>query len=188
MLNTQSLEGVCVRHSDDCTPVCVPLGSDDPTVRRVCTKGCNRMLKAFKNKNAKTESEMYEVVTCQANKQVICEPENKQGQVKCRMDSSFKTMVVCPFTPSIWNLGSTCIQNQFEKEQCAGETSHEGCNKNPKCACKPEDLAAAAAAAQSALAACPDAGNEDVYKQIQSKCRSAVHYDKDRCSRLGMSF
>ena len=70
VLNNQNLEGVCTRFSDDCTPVCIPLGSDDPKVRRVCSKGCNRLLKVLKNKNAETEKDMYEMVTCQAEKQV----------------------------------------------------------------------------------------------------------------------
>ena len=65
VLNTENLEGVCVRHSDDCTPVCVPMGYDGADKRRICTKSCNRFLKALKNPNAKTESEMFDIVVCQ---------------------------------------------------------------------------------------------------------------------------
>ena len=39
VVNTESLEGVCVRHTDDCTPVCVPRGEGEPWRRRVCSKG-----------------------------------------------------------------------------------------------------------------------------------------------------
>merc|ERR1711968_281253 len=45
VINSESLEGVCVRHSDDCTPLCVPYGEDHPSKRRVCTSGCNRVFK-----------------------------------------------------------------------------------------------------------------------------------------------
>ena len=39
VVNSESLEGVCVRHSDDCTPVCVPKGDSEPWRQRVCSKG-----------------------------------------------------------------------------------------------------------------------------------------------------
>ena len=39
VVNSESLEGVCVRHSDDCTPVCVPKGDGEPWRQRVCSKG-----------------------------------------------------------------------------------------------------------------------------------------------------
>ena len=77
VLNTDNEEGVCVRHSDDCTPVCVPLGYDGFDKRRVCTKGCNRLLKALKNPNAKTEAEMFNIAVCQAEKKVSCQPATK---------------------------------------------------------------------------------------------------------------
>merc|ERR1711988_1504308 len=48
VINTESLEGVCVRHSDDCTPMCVPRGEDFPDKRRVCCKGCNILMKVAK--------------------------------------------------------------------------------------------------------------------------------------------
>jgi len=181
VLNTENLEGVCVRHSDDCTPVCVPHGSDDPTLRRVCTKGCNRILKALKNKNAKTESQMYDIVTCQADKQVICEPaggastggngrqedlgewdqteSGRRGGAMapnpCRASSSFKAGAVCPFSTDLWNLGPTCIVNHVEGE------------KHPQC---------------------PDQVSEKVIATIKKSCRAATEEEDRKCSRLGMSF
>jgi len=74
VLNTRNLEGVCVRHDDDCTPICVPQGIDNPKIRRVCTKGCNQLLKVIVDPKASSESNMYEMVTCQADKRVLCEP------------------------------------------------------------------------------------------------------------------
>jgi len=125
VLNSKNLEGVCVRHSDDCTPVCVPFGSDDPKERRICTKGCNRLLKSLKSKEATREREMYDIVTCQADKQVICDPAG-ESESSCRMESSYKAQAVCSFSPEIWNLGATCITNHVEGEkypQCPDGTS-----------------------------------------------------------------
>ena len=92
-LLAESLEGICVRHNDDCTPVCMPRG-DEPQKRRVCSKvaemelfclcscashlvcmqGCNQMLKVAKSANSKdaaerkavlNESQLYDIIICQ---------------------------------------------------------------------------------------------------------------------------
>jgi len=41
VLNAESLFGVCVRHTDDCTPLCMPRGVDPKKkgVTRFCSKG-----------------------------------------------------------------------------------------------------------------------------------------------------
>lgn len=115
VLNTKSLEGVCVRHNDDCTPVCVPPGSEHKTNERsVCSKGCNRMLKILKKENATTEEEMYDMIVCQADKRVICDPQN--GQMSCRATSSFKAQARCTFKNSIWSLGPTCVAHHVTQE------------------------------------------------------------------------
>jgi len=166
VLNSKNLEGVCVRHSDDCTPVCIPLGnSDDPKVRRVCTKGCNRLLKSLNNIEAKVESEMYNIVTCQADKQVICDPlpglsvglsvEDPKYRSSCKVYATFQAKAVCPFSPELWNLGATCITNHVE-----GETYPQ----------------------------CPDGVSKEIVDSIKSKCREASEEDDEKCSRLGMSY
>jgi hypothetical protein len=38
VMNTESMEGVCVRHNDDCTSVCMPRGNEHPHKPRVCSK------------------------------------------------------------------------------------------------------------------------------------------------------
>jgi len=160
VLNTKNLEGVCVRHNDDCTPVCVPMGSDDPGVRRVCTKGCNRLLKVMKahNTEAQTEEEMFDIVACQADKRVICEPTANATagfQNPCRMSASFKARALCPFSPSLWNLGSTCI------------TNHVRGDKYPQC---------------------PKGTKAELIEEVKEKCHVAKKEDNARCSRLAASY
>jgi len=105
--------------------VCVPFGSDNPKERRICTKGCNRLIKSLKNKEAMEEREMYDILTCQADKQVICNPSGESGS-SCEMESSFKAQAICPFSSHLWNLGATCITHHVEGEkypQCPSGTS-----------------------------------------------------------------
>jgi len=125
------------------------LGSDDPKVRRVCTKGCNRLLKSLKNKDATVESEMYDIVTCQADKQVICDPGGGGGESgsSCEMSSTFKAQAVCSFSPELWNLGATCITNHVEDE------------KYPQC---PDGVSEKIVA--SIKSKCREASEEDVQK------------------------
>jgi len=124
VLNTENLEGVCVRYNDDCTPACVPRGSDDPTVKRVCTKGCNMLVKVLKNKKAKTESEMFDLVVCQADKQVICSYDKQVSKSSCETKATFVAQAVCTFSPELRNLGGTCIKNHVHGDkhpQCADD-------------------------------------------------------------------
>jgi hypothetical protein len=48
-------------------------------VKRVCTKGCNQLLKVLKNKAAQTEGEIFDLVVCQADKEVVCDPSGIHG-------------------------------------------------------------------------------------------------------------
>jgi len=154
----------------------VALGSDDPKVRRVCTKGCNRLLKNLKNKDATVESKMYDIVTCQAEKRVICEPikasqeelsnnntnntNNTTSTISskgnsCKSTSTLEAQALCPFSPELWNLGATCISNNVHKD------SH------PQC---------------------PYAADAKVIASIKTKCRKAEPSDEHKCSRLAMSY
>ena len=56
VVNSESLAGVCVRHNDDCNALCVPTKEDDTRHKRVCTKGCNRIVKARKENVAEDET------------------------------------------------------------------------------------------------------------------------------------
>ena len=69
------LQGVCLRHTDDCTPMCVPTGDEHPEKRRVCSKGCNQLVKVSKPKRElqqrkarqAKDSDMFNLVVCQAS-------------------------------------------------------------------------------------------------------------------------
>lgn len=58
------MAGVCVRHSDDCTPLCIE--SSGQTKRTVCSKGCNAITRW--DSVGKTTMNV-----CQADKQVFCD-------------------------------------------------------------------------------------------------------------------
>jgi len=166
--------GVCVRHTDDCTPVCVPVGSDDPNVKKVCTKGCNRLLKVLKDKNAKTEDGMYNMIVCTADKQVSCEPVGQgatggqrlgdsrtvQAGAKnsCQTKATFKAKALCTFSSGDWNLGATCISNIIEGI------------KHPQCNGKDQKTVATIA------------------ENLKKSCRKTELKDDVYCSRLGISF
>lgn len=55
------------------TPVCMPRGDNEPAKRRVCSKGCNQLLKVDKDFQGSVpptttdESLLYDMVVCQGN-------------------------------------------------------------------------------------------------------------------------
>lgn len=123
VVNTESLEGVCVRHTDDCTPACVPKGDDEPWRQRVCSKGCHQLIKASKPINSThkarvatgagtdddIEAKTSNIVVCQAEKQVVCpgipDGQTQASSVECRAWKEVKPVAVCNFSVGIWNLG-----------------------------------------------------------------------------------
>lgn len=132
--NTESLEGVCVRHNNDCTAVCVP-SKPDPTKRRVCSKGCNRMLKVLKpkpKKGASTDAELFDIVVCQVDHRIVCqawgsgrgksgsgrggrrllEAETRRKKSPCKTTKWVKPVARCVnFDAAVWNSGATCLVN-----------------------------------------------------------------------------
>jgi len=117
--NTESMEGVCVRHNDDCTAVCVPQ-KPDPTKKRVCSKGCNRMLKVAKAKpkpSASTDAALFDIVVCQVDHHIVCDAWSKHGSKKerkspCRTTKWVKPVARCvDFDAGVWNAGPTCMAN-----------------------------------------------------------------------------
>jgi len=130
VLNTENLEGVCVRHNDDCSTVCVPRGDDDPGKRRVCSKGCNQLLKIAKHNSSggAQEVDLFNMVVCQADKKIICDPSSKNTSYACSGGGTFKAVAVCNFLPSLWNLGPTCLANIVHHDKypnCAATASPE---------------------------------------------------------------
>ena len=93
---------------------------------------------------------MFDLVVCQADKQVVCDPSEAGGSGKqksantcrvkatsaaqamreqcgqqknaCRVKATFLAQAVCTFSPELWNLGGTCIKN------------HVHGDKHPQCA------------------------------------------------------
>jgi hypothetical protein len=193
ILNTENLEGVCVRHNDDCTPVCVPQGSDDPTVKRVCTKGCNRLLKVLKNNTARTESDMFDLVVCQADKQVACDPSEAGGSIKqksanaCRVKATFVAQTVCTFSPELWNLGGTCIKNHVHGDkhpQCADDA-----DKKLICSLRKELGYAVEAACESLLGrTSAQMSSTKAPTKAKLNCRKAADADAKFCTRLSVVY
>jgi len=118
--NTESMEGVCVRHNNDCTAVCVPQ-KPDPTKKRVCSKGCNRMLKVSKAKpkpGASTDAGLFDIVVCQVDHRIVCDPWSTHGskmkkkESPCRTTKWVKPVARCvDFDAGVWNAGPTCMAN-----------------------------------------------------------------------------
>jgi hypothetical protein len=127
VINTDNMEGVCVRHTDDCSTVCMPRGNVHPEKRRVCSKGCNKKLKVPKSavaSGAATDAELFDIVVCQVEWRIVCE------KGACKTTKGVEPIARCSFTSAVWNSGATCIANHVQKD------------KHPKC---PEKLAAKAA-------------------------------------------
>merc|ERR1712072_1178679 len=104
VMNTESLEGVCVRHTDDCTPLCVPQGVAKPGQRRICSKGCNQLIK-LPNPGAPSksthESKLYSIVVCQLDKRGLRAAERCRSFGLCR---------------GRWPLGWECHQLQLRRD------------------------------------------------------------------------
>jgi len=123
--NTESMEGVCVRHNDDCAAVCVPR-KVDPKKKRVCSKGCNRMLKVSKlkpKKGAATDADLFDIVVCQVDHRIVCEPWKRSTRENNQRSSCKTLKVVVPvarcldFDAAVWNAGATCIANHAHKDK-----------------------------------------------------------------------
>lgn len=117
--------------NDDCTPMCMPR-QNEPKKNRVCTKGCNQLVKVPKempagdSKDAADESKLYNMVVCQAEKRVSCSPP-EDGSVElvgaCTTKKWVETIVRCDFTLEVWNAGATCIEdtlNNATEPACVG--------------------------------------------------------------------
>lgn len=68
IIDPDKMQGVCVRHTNDCTPLC---STSKQTGKQVCSKGCNNLVKDMNTK----------LSICQANKLVVCmKPEEALGE------------------------------------------------------------------------------------------------------------
>ena len=141
--NTESMEGVCVRHNDDCTAVCAPV-KPDPTKTTVCSKGCNRMLKVAKTKpkpGASSDKELFDIVVCQVDHRIVCRPWKRHGGKKkaspCSTKKWVKPVARCVgFDAAVWNAGPTCIANHAHRDkhpQCSGKLRASALKEVKRC-------------------------------------------------------
>ena len=205
VVNAENLEGVCVRHSDDCTPVCVPNEDGVGNQRRVCTKGCNRMLKV-RDTSANGNS-AFKIVVCQADKRVVCEPGSNNAQV-CTSKATFMAVAKCKFTSDLWNLGATCIANHVlgdKHPQCpfsanvnhirtiTGETpifSHDYHGvKSEGLQVVPEGWGGFLERPRASICtAFASTQQVEEIGQSQGLCEASAEADDHLCQRLGMTF
>lgn len=171
-----------MRHNDDCTPACVPLGDADPEQRRVCSKGCNILVKAERTTTQSSDAtdidaQKFELVVCQADKVVVC-PASASGQKECTSEKEVKPVALCSFSNALWNLGGTCIANHVhgdEFPQC------------PDASVPGVQLALAAIDTQCRMPKDVDevcGGGTDMENE---ECKDAVK-EREYCTRLAMSY
>jgi hypothetical protein len=117
VINTENLEGVCIRHNDDCSAVCMPRGNElskGTLKRRVCSKGCNKILKVPKPNpptHAKSDADLFDIVVCQVDWRIICTQEG------CETSKEVIPIARCGYTPAVWNSGPTCIANHLHADK-----------------------------------------------------------------------
>jgi len=184
VVNTESLEGVCVRHNDDCTPVCMPVDDDKPGQRRVCTKGCNQLVKVSRDASKRvnfaaaleSEAQLFDIVVCQADKRVMCDGYKPgEDHAQCSQQKWVKPVALCKFSVALWNLGGTCIANHVDGE------------KHPQCA---ETLHASEAVKRIRSECRPSTQVDEELCQKTPNAKNCVAVSKEEsyCTRLGMSY
>jgi len=80
---------------------------------------------------ATSESEIYDIVVCQVNHKIVCEPwvkkKNAKGQLTkqspCKTEKTVKPVAKClGFDASVWSTGATCIANHVNAVAVARRT------------------------------------------------------------------
>merc|ERR1711998_428708 len=105
---------------------------------------------------------IYDLVVCQAEKQVFCEVPMSDGNrtgVHCETEKEVTPVARCNFDAELWNLGGTCISNLVHSDphnepQCDDSTEH----------------------ARTAMA------------RVASECEDASYLDSNVCSKVAMSY
>lgn len=150
ILDAQSMNGMCLKHTDDCKAHCVAYDIHMPNsltaLGTVCTKGCNDVMKVLGNKVGKKQ--LFDVVVCQAEKTVKCTPAKHPGMeedhdsivdagVPLKSCSSSKWVTpeaVCTdldedATSEVWAAGGSCILDILQKLKCDRDVSTGECLK-----------------------------------------------------------
>jgi len=138
------MNGVCLKHTDDCKPHCVThdimLSGDVPALGTVCTKGCNDVMKVLGNKVG--DEQLFDIIICQAEKTINCKPFTGQdtaaiedgsegGGAPQKVCTSSKTVTpeaVCTdldeaATSDVWAAGGSCVLDVLKKLQCDRDSS-----------------------------------------------------------------
>jgi hypothetical protein len=89
---------------------------------KVCSKGCNRMLKVQKPKPAAsssaflTDSDLFDIVVCQVDWRIICSPQKPGITPHCETTKAVQPMARCAFSNKLWNSGPTCIAHHVHAD------------------------------------------------------------------------
>jgi len=172
VVNTESMEGVCVRHNDDCTAVCVPQ-KPDPHKKQVCTKGCNRMLKVAKTKpaeGASTDKSLFDILVCQVDHRIVCDAwkpclgNGRKSCTPCKTTKWVRPVARClGFDASVWNEGATCIANAAQQAPT-----------------KPTPARLVATVAPKAILGCRSKVGSTTEAKVKT-CKVATEADKEAC-------
>jgi len=140
MIDADKMAGVCVRHTDDCTPLCVQ--SRLRTGKRaICSKGCNQLTR-------KDYGDVITINVCQADKQVFCDASQPKARALTRipaesalfsLDAPATEMEKCSSLKKVscklsctgitevqagqlHRVGGTCMLSIVESPSCFGAT------------------------------------------------------------------
>ena len=107
---------------------------DNAKKTRVCTKGCNQLVKLGKDLSnidikklaANDQGALFDMAICQSEKRVACSAMKKSyaevGELTdCEVDKWIEPVVICEFHLALWDLGATCITHileDYEFPQC----------------------------------------------------------------------
>jgi len=101
--------------------------------------------------HAANEAALFDIVVCQADKQVVCggmSNSSSSMEMHCNQTKEVVPVAVCNFSVGLWNLGGTCINNHLDGLQFPN---------------------------------CPDGPRAKAISSIQNNCRNATQVDQRVC-------
>jgi len=96
VIDSTSMNGVCLRHTDDCKAHCVT----NSRGKQVCSKGCNDLIKTASRPKMpgllgemlgqpKSAGDIFNIVVCQAEKLVECAPAPSEAKLYASMPAEY---------------------------------------------------------------------------------------------------
>jgi len=96
IIDSTSMNGVCLRHTDDCKAHCVT----NSRGKQVCSKGCNDLIKTASRPKMqgllgemmgqpKSAGNVFNIVVCQAEKLVECAPAPSKAKLDASMPAEY---------------------------------------------------------------------------------------------------